>query len=266
MALPIRRLTLVILIVAQIGIIGFSQSPKNLDQNPPSLLLPEPLHVTGQVVGEDGNPIAKVRLYHINLPGDLVTDSNGQFAFDTSAPAFVVQMPGFQSVFVRTSDASSIRILLRRIPRSPSFPVCSKSDLSDRAPGWRGVLQIPNTQNADVSREALDVDYSLRTIRVKSGSVRIQVAQGRGPMWGGGQPEDEQVWRSTRYSEKTYDLGGMLLTDAKGRLPNDRCWREVGVFSESAFYSDIDCSVVEPLDRILDELCVIPGASKNLLP
>ncbi len=266
MDFSIRLAILALLVVAPIGTIGFTQSEKNLQRDSPTLLLPQPQHVEGQVVGEDGKPIAKVRLHHINLPGDLVTDSNGRFSFDTSAPTFVLQRPGFQSVFVRTSDAPGLRILLRKIRRSPSFPVCSDANVSDRAPGWRGVFQIPTTPEAEVSREVLDVDYSSRTIQVKSQSTPLQAEQGRGPMWGGAEPEDELVWRSIRYSEQTYDLGHRLLTDAKSWLPNGKCSRTVGVFSESVSYSNIDCGLAEPLDRILDGLCVIPDASKHLFP
>jgi hypothetical protein len=266
MASSIRPVILALMVVAPIWTICFSQSVEDSPQNSPALLLTQPQHVTGQVVGEDGNPAAKVRLYHINVRGDLVTGADGRFAFDTSAPTFVVQRPGFKSVFMRTSDASNLRILLRKIPRSARFPTCADANLSDREPGWRGVFQIPQTPDAKVSREVLDVDYFSRTIQVKSGSMSIQAVQGRGSMWGGGEPRDELVWRSIQYSEQTYDLGGRLLTDAKAWLPNGKCWRTVGVPSESVFYSDIDCSLAEPLDRLLDGLCVIPNASKHLFP
>lgn len=266
MDFSIRPVILALLVVAPIGAIGSAQPVKGTQQDSPTLLLPRAQHVAGQVVGEDGNPIAKVRIYHINTPGDLVTDSNGRFSFDTLAPAFVFQRPGFQSAFVRTSGASTLRIVLRKIPRSASFPVCSDAKPSDTAPGWGGVFQIPRTQGAEVSREVLDVDYWSRTIQMKSQSTLLQVIQGRGPMWGGGEPEDESVWRSIRYSEQTYDLEGRLLTDAKWWLPNGKCSREVGVFTESVNYSNIDCGLAEPLDSILDRLCVLPDASKRLFP
>jgi hypothetical protein len=266
MCFSFRPIILALLVVARTETLCFSQAVKDTQQNTPSFLLPQPQHITGQVIAEDGSPIAKVRLAHIDLPGDWVTDSNGQFAFDTSAPIFVVQKPGFQSVFVRTSDASNLQIILRKIQRSTSFPVCSNAGLSDREPGWGGIFQIPKTEDADVSREVLDVDYWSRTIQVNSRSIPIQAMQGRGSMWGGGEPRDELVWHSIQYSEQTYDLEGHLLTDAKGWLPNGKCWRTVGVFSESVSYSDVDCTLTEPVDRILDGLCVVPDASKHLFP
>jgi hypothetical protein len=266
MDFSIRPVILVLLGFAPLGPAVLSQSAKDSPQNPPALLLPQPQHAEGQVVGEDGNPIAKVRLFHINISDDLITEANGRFSFDTLAPAFVAQRPGFQSVLVRTSDAHNIKIRLRKISGSASFPVCSDAKNSDRAPGWSGVFQIPKTPGAQVSHEVLDVDFWSRAIKLKSQRSPLQATQGRGPMWGGGQPEDESVWRSIRYREQTYDLGGLLLTDAKWWLPNGKCSRDVGVFTESVFYSNVDCGLTEPLDRILDGLCVIPEAAKHLLP
>jgi hypothetical protein len=42
--------------------------------------------------------------------------------------------------------------------------------------------------------------------------------------------------------------------------------REVGVFSETVSYADIDCVLAEPLDHILDGICIVPEASKQLFP
>lgn len=266
MRFSIRTFIQLLMVFALVGAVGFSQSASGSEQNSPPLLLPQPQHVEGQVIGEDGNPIAKVRLFHIKGPADLVTDSNGRFSFDTVAPAFVAQRPGFQSAFIRTNDAQNLQIVLRKIAGLTSFPVCSDASLSDRTPGWGGIFQIPQTPGAKVSREVMDVDYWRRMIQLQSGTATIQALQGRGFMWGGGDPQDESVWRSIRYSERTYELGDRLLTDAKWWLPNGKCSREVGLFSESVYYSDIDCDIVEPLDRMLDGLCVVPDASKHLNP
>ena len=128
------------------------------------------------------------------------------------------------------------------------------------------MFQIPKTPEAKVSREVLDVDFLSRTIQMKSQSTLLQAIQGRGPMWGGGEADDESVWRSIQYRERPYDLEGRLLTDTKWWLPNGKCSREVGLFSESVSYSNTDCGFSEPLERILDGLCIIPQASKHLFP
>lgn len=118
----------------------------------------------------------------------------------------------------------------------------------------------------ETTREVLDVDYRSRKIKVKTKLSVVQAVQGRGPMWGGGDPEDELVWRSKEYNEVTYDLAGRLLTDARGSLPNGTCWRNVGTFSESVGYSDVNCNLVKPLDDLLDAVCIVPNASGHLFP
>ena len=263
MDFSIRKFVLALFVAAPFGTAGFSQSVDDPRQNSTIFLLSQPRHVEGQVVGEDGNPMAKVRLYHLNLTGDIVTGSDGRFALDTSAPAFVFQRPGFESVLVRTNDVSNVLVVLRKIPKSAAFPVCSPANHSDREPGWSGIFQVPRTPAAKVSREVLDVDFWSRTIHVKSKPTHLQAIQGRGPMWGGAQLEDELVWGSVRYVEQTYDLGGQLLTDAKAWLPNGKCSRTIGVWQESVSYSSVDCSLAEPLDHILDRICAIPGASEH---
>lgn len=249
------------------GVIGSNALAKSIRdrQEPAELELTTPAHVRGQVVGEDGKPIAKVRLYHSKQSQDVVTDSNGQFDLVTSAPSFVAQRPGFQSVLVHTRNPSEFYIVLRKASR-PDYPVCSNADLSNRAPGWGGVFQIPLSRALKTSPEVLDVDYWSRKLKLKSKSSEVQAFQGRGPLWGGGNPDDELVWRSTQYAETTYDLGGRLLTDAKGSLTNGKCWREIGVFSESLGYSDVDCDLVQPLDELLDRTCLVPSATKLLFP
>lgn len=247
--------------------VSLSQTSADRTQNQP-LLVPQAVHVRGQIVGDDGNPIPKVRLYHLsaeNRSDDVVTDTNGQFAFETTSPSFVAQRPGFESALIQTSD-SPLRLVLHKSPRGPSFPVCSDPKLSDRAPGWRGVFQVPRAQIIGADNEILNVDYLHRTIRVVSKEKVIELEQGRGPMWGGGDPSDESVWLSVRYSEATYDLDGRLLTDAKGWMADGKCWRTVGVLSESASYRDIDCELARPLDDLLDGMCVLPDASKRLFP
>lgn len=85
-------------------------------------------------------------------------------------------------------------------------------------------------------------------------------------MWGGGRLSDNVVWSSVRYEEKTYDLGGRVIRDAKAFLPSGKCSRTVGVTSESVGYVNVDCDSAGPLDRLLDSVCITPDASKHLFP
>jgi hypothetical protein len=130
-----RPLVCTMMSAALVATACLSQTVTDQTQTP-SLLLPQLMHVRGQVVGETGEPIPKVRLNHLNRSDDIVTDSNGEFDFNTLAPRFVAQRPGFQSALVQTSESARLQLVLHKSPSGPSFPVCSDPKLSGRAPGW----------------------------------------------------------------------------------------------------------------------------------
>ncbi len=64
-----------LLFVGVMGISALSKSAEDQPQDSPALLLTTAEHVRGQVVGENGQPIAKVRLYHVKQSADMATDS-----------------------------------------------------------------------------------------------------------------------------------------------------------------------------------------------
>jgi hypothetical protein len=235
-------------------------------QNAIPTLLPHALRVSGQVVGEDGKPIPNVRFSHLRPFREVVTDSNGEFDLETASPAFVAQQPGFQSTYVKTRELTGLRVVLRKSPRGLLFPVCSNAAMAGRAPGWGGALQVSRAQVIRAGREITDVDYTARSVRVRSAFGKLSVIQGRGLMWGGDGPDDLSVWRSVRYEEITYDLNGRIVTDARGWLADGTCWRSVGTFGESLSYRDVECGRTRPLDDLIDGACAAPDAANRLLP
>ena len=62
----------------------------------------------------------------------------------------------------------------------------------------------------------------------------------------------DRLWRSVKYEEVTFDWGGVTIIDARGQLPNGNRWRYLGMFGESASYSDMDEATAKILDRFLD--------------
>jgi hypothetical protein len=231
-----------------------------------ALLMPQPKHVNLLVTGDDGVPLSQVRIEHANLKDELVTDPNGKVGFNTSAPYFVISRPGYESVRIATEDATDYRAVLHKLPGGEPFRVCTDVELSARVPGWKGVFQIPKRGAAKASAEKLDVDYVARTVSAKSGSKLLWAEQGRGPMWGGGGPEDSDVWKATRYREVVYKLGDDLVIDAKEWMPDGKCQRSLGLFVESILYYGLKCRSVQPLDDLLDHACGVPDASMRQLP
>jgi len=49
----------------------------------------------------------------------------------------------------------------------------------------------------------------------------------------------QDVWRSLKYEEASYDVDGLVIIDARGQLSNGNRWRYLGKFVESASYSNM---------------------------
>jgi hypothetical protein len=79
---------------------------------------------------------------------------------------------------------------------------------------------------------------------------------GSGPLWSFGLPFDQDFWRSVKYEEVRYEIGGLTIIDARGEFPNGRRWRSLGKFGESASYSDVDQETAKILDKLLDGACL----------
>jgi hypothetical protein len=242
----------------------FAQKPDLAPK--PSLLLSQTVHVKGQVVGEDGKSIADVLVVHAKLDHELVTGSDGHVEFETVAPFFLLQRPGFESARVRTIDANDFRVALHKLAQGPSFPVCNAKDLAAKIPGWDGIFQIPAVKGVKAKRID-DVDYTERVMHLRSTSRKAVLVQGRGGMWGGDvNVHDDTFWGAIRFREVTYEFHEFLpIIDAKAELPDGTCERQIGEFGETLYYYKISCGLVTPLDKLLDSVCLVPNAWEHRL-
>jgi hypothetical protein len=250
------------------AVVVYPQEQIDRSREPPAqaLLMPRPKHVNLLVVGDGGVPLSQVLIEHANLKDDLVTDPNGKVGFNTSAPYFVLSRPGYESMRLATEDAADYRAILHKLSGGEQFRICTDAELAAQAPGWKGVFQIPRSGVAKTGAEKFDVDYVARAVSVKSGSKRLWAEQGRGPMWGGGYTSDSDVWKAKQFREVTYKLRDFSVIDAKEWMPDGKCNRSLGLFSESILYYSLDCESVQPLDDLLDHACAVLDASKHLLP
>jgi hypothetical protein len=241
------------------------QIDRSRDPSAQALLMPQPKRVNLLVIGDNGVPLSQVHIEHANLKDELVTDLKGMVGFNTSAPYFVLSRPGYESMRLATEDAADYRAVLHKLVSGEQFRVCSDAEQSSRVPGWNGIFQVPNSKTTKAGEEKLDADYFARGVGVKLRSKRVWVEQGRGPLWGG-VPDDSDVWKATRYRGATYKLGELRIVDAKVWLPDAKCKRSVGLWSESIIYYGLDCDSAQPVDELMDQACVTPDASKHLLP
>jgi hypothetical protein len=233
-------------------------------QLPQDLLLPETRHIFGVVVDAQGEPVAKASIDHTNDRLHVhQTDSEGRFELDTRAPAVVVREAGFRSEFVRTQDASQLRIALQRPEKIQAFRTCSSTRRYVGLPaGWRAQLQFPRDRGVKASPQGHDIDYVARSYYVETKEGRKGIRHGSGPNWTDGMPLDQNVWRSVKYAETTFDAGSYTIVDARGQFPNGNLWRELIKPFESASYSEVDAETARILDRFLDGACVKPALLK----
>jgi hypothetical protein len=220
-----------------------------------ALLLHETQHVSGVVSDSSGRPISGASIQHLGRTIlDGTTDSTGHFEFSTQVPAFVIRKNDYESAFVRTENAHSIQITLKQ--SEARIPACSSKNVCTSVSGWGTVFCFPSIKGVTVSEQTNDIDYGNRIYSVKSEHGRQGMRHGGGPMWGGGLPFDEDVWSSVEYSEKTYQYGTGVITDAKGKSASGKYWRSIGRFGESATYHAADKESAALLDRVIDGMCV----------
>jgi hypothetical protein len=182
------------------------------------LLLPQARHIVGVVVDPEGKPVVDAHVDHSNDRQVHRTDSQGRFGLDTRAPILVVRKAGFRSEMVRTRDAIEARVNLRKLSNN-RFPTCSNTGRYDGIDGWAAVFQFPRTSGVKVGRQGKDIDYGIRSYYVHTKQGPRGIRHGSGPLWSFGTPSEDDVWRSAKYEEVVYDLGGGLtIIDARGQF------------------------------------------------
>jgi hypothetical protein len=124
------------------------------------------VHITGFVVDLSGNPVAGAAIVHAGraMP---ITDTEGRFEVDTSAPAFVVRKSGFRSEFVRINSANVPRITIQTIKETMTFPTCSGSGLIG-IKGFQSEFHFHKLRSVIIGRQGGDVDFGQRSYYVET--------------------------------------------------------------------------------------------------
>lgn len=214
-------------------------------------------HVVGTVVDPDGKPVPEAHIDYSNDSRQLhQTDTNGGFELDTQAPAIVIRKAGFQSEWLRMQDATELRVILRKLTGTRTFPSCPVTGQFEGINGWGASFQFLKVPGVTAGKQGRDADYGARSYYINASQGPKAIMHGSGPMWSFGTPTDQDVWRSVTYEEITYDFGGFQVMDARGQFQNGNRWRYLGKFGESASYSDVDEVTAKALDKFLDGACI----------
>lgn len=205
--------------------------------------------VFGLVADPNGFPVAGVRIDHTGAAGaSPVTDREGRFRFETSAPLIVFRKDGYQSRAVRLTRRP-LRIMLR--PAFRELPPCpADAQCADIG----GMFCFPVVPGVEVGGVSLAAGRSLRTFLVDGSGPEL--LHGFGAGWEMSRPRDQEVWRSARYSEVTYRVANRSVLSIRGITASGTQWRFFGIAGESAGYRESDASRAALLDRVIDGVCL----------
>ncbi len=219
-------------------------------------LRPQAHHVSGVVVDEAGLPVFNASIDYTQDRYPPSTDKQGRFQIDTRAPAVVIRRTGYRSVFLPTEPTAEPRITLQAVATQPFRECPSKGDYVG-IDGWQTWFRFLKIPGVSPSPEGRDSDYGYRSYSVEASGGPKRVFHGAGPMWGGGRPLVQYIWRSQKYDEIAYSAPfRQEIVDARGEFANGRRWRSLGRFGETATYSDVDPATAKILDQLLDSACI----------
>jgi hypothetical protein len=246
-----RKLIFVLTFMQTIPLLMFAQM---LSRRETALLLPVERRISGVVTNSSGRPIPEASVEHTVPPDkNILSDTFGRFDLTTRAPAVVIRKVGFDSAFVRNNNSESIRIVLN--PSAGALPTCPSKPPCKTINGWGSTFCFPSIDGVKVSKQSHDIDYGMQIFSIPSTNAFMR--HGSGGNWSLGVPEDEGVWGSVEYAEKTYMSGGTLIVDARGKTDAAKFWRFLGRLGESASYSDADQKSAAVLDQVLDGVCIL---------
>lgn len=246
---------------ARIGflILAVMASQRSDSQLPKVHMVQNPYRVEGAVLDGRGRPVVGASLDHTgDRATEHKTDVNGRFSFDTRAPAFVVRKAGFRSERVQSSQISRVMVILHAVEGPQSLPSCRDYIHTTGIEGWLADFRFPVSPSIVVSKQTVDVDYAIRTYTLAHSRKHAPVIEhGSGPTWSFGQPMDEYVWASVKYSESDYLLReGVWIIDARGQLEDGRFWRSLGQWGETVSYADVNESTAKQFDSFIDTVCL----------
>ncbi|HSR50931.1 MAG TPA: carboxypeptidase-like regulatory domain-containing protein [Acidobacteriota bacterium] len=219
-------------------------------------------HVEGRVTGPDDDPLSGVK---VCLPLECVlSDSDGTFRLERSDdpysryPFVFVSKAGYQAVFLPADEvALDLQISL---PKKASNP--RRIDSCPKNGRWIGFsLRVPDDERP-VKRTGRDSDYETIALGFPT-ELPSWLRMGSGPNWSLGFPLSRDLEQLEEMSARELDIYASPELDStyidgvevKGRFPDGRLYRYVGVVSESLSYEASSQEAADYFDSLLDRLC-----------
>ena len=180
----------------------------------------------------------------------------GHFVFTTDANAALFRKVGFASERVLLTDATDLRLILRRAP-IPKISLCNDAAACVHNGTWESALCFPNVAGIGVGPIQSGIDTVSREFSIARQKLHVVsgYAGSSDLAW------DPRLWASAEFSESVYQapetavLVSTEVLDARGKTANGGYWRYVGVKPESVEYSDVPRAVAARFDALIDGAC-----------
>ena len=131
-------------------------------------------------------------------------------------------------------------------------PRCAKLDY-----GFYSCLCFPSVRGIETGKKSTDIDNVTRSFTLRAGAKFYGVLHGAGPLWGSGSPPNAASVRA--YQERKFrDREGGAIRDIRWTSPDGRLNRILGRAFESAEYRGVPSEQAAILDRLMDNVCVLP--------
>jgi hypothetical protein len=207
------------------------------------------------VVDENGRPIAGAFFDHTDMDeneyAERFTNREGIFDIWTHAQRIILRKAGYASAIVHPEDTAKHKF---KMNTAQSFPICPGSKPQSADP-FDASLEFRRASEVVVVKTGMGADYTFTQYGIKDHDNTVQLRRVRSQPWFS-TPNDNEVWLSVQYSERTYFVAGIEIVDARGITKEGKRWRELIRMYESLSYHDADPATAKLLDEFLDRTCL----------
>ncbi len=206
----------------------------------------------GRVVDTAGRPVSGVRITH--LSESVAASSSGpDGSFDVESPAgpllFEHRQYAPALLLPRQAAPETVTVVMKdRAATEWRLPRCSSGPETD-SPIKTLELKVPRGFRKDISRDA---DYELVTIRDRSRKAELLYWR---TVVSSAHPNSTWLSGLTRLAIRSLDLAGTKGYDATGWSESGRRSRWVGCTYMIVRYSDVEPSIAQQFDAIIDGAC-----------
>jgi len=230
--------------------------------------LATPVSMSGVILDSSGHAVADVEIYESRAARSGVArwgkarweivrgDQKGRFSIRTDAPCVVFRKPGFESLRVRCIQQTK-QTVITLVRASRLLPVCSANSECAGLP--RSSFCFPKVAGIHAGDPYSTGDSTARdfsSIRNKDATLTHDCC---GWVTTDGLPALGDVWQSVSYRETVYEVGGLVILDARGTSSSGSVWHFLGRDGEFAGYqgySGLDAKDASLLDAVLDGVCI----------